>query len=144
MMERGLNEPTARYLSKPYEGRGDHAVIQNSQKSILGFKTPLLKNVPIPKGIMDGPLNVSRPRGMSQYDFYKYHYGVDPGYYGGSLPRELNGGNGLSGKRLGFERYSNPRRTWARIPPIYKDYYTGATSGESLGLLPRDDPGTQR
>ena len=141
MTERGLNEATARYLSKRYEGRGDHVLIQNSQKSVLGFiKTPWLKGAPIPRGFMDGPLNVSRPRGLSQYDFYKFHYGVDPQYYGGKLPKHLNDGKGFSGQRLGFERFSNPGRTWARIPPIYKDYYSGVTSGDALGLLPQNDP----
>jgi hypothetical protein len=80
------------------------------------------------------------PRGLSQYDFYKYHYGVDPNYYGGRLPSYLNGGKGFSGKGLGFERYSNPGRTWARIPPIWKDYYAGVASGDLLGQLPQDPP----
>jgi hypothetical protein len=144
MMERGLNEPTARDLSKPYVGRGDHAVIQNRQKSIFGFKTPFLKDVPIPKAIKDGPLNVSRPRGLSQYDFYKYHYGVDPQFHGGRLPDGPDGPRGFSGKGLGFERYDQPGRTWARIPQIWKDYYTGATVGDALGPLPGEHSETPR
>lgn len=88
---------------------------------------------------MDGQLNVSRPRGLSQYDFYNYHYAVDRQYHGGTLPRYLSGGKGLSGGELGFVRYSDPGRTWARIPPIYKDYYAGATFGDALGLVPQDD-----
>jgi hypothetical protein len=138
MVAQGLDEPTARYLSKLYKGEGDHAVVQKSQKSVLGFKTPLLKKAPIPTWFMDSPLNVSRPRGLSQGDFYEYHYGVDPQFYGAKLPRHLNGGKGWSGNRLGLERYSGPGRTWARIPPIWKDYYTGVASGDALGLLPQD------
>ncbi|HEX4710317.1 hypothetical protein [Phenylobacterium sp.] len=142
MMAQGLDEATARYLSKPYKGQGDHALIQKSQRSILGFETPGLRGLPIPKWFMDGPLNVSIPRGLSQYDFYKYHYGVDPKFYGGRLPVDLNGGKGFSGKRLGFERYSDPGRTWARIPPIWKDYYAGVASGEAAGMFPESSSET--
>jgi hypothetical protein len=141
MTERGLNEPTAKYLSKAYKGQGDHALVQKSQKSVLGFETPLLEGAQIPKWLMDGPLNVSKPRGLSQYDFYKYHYGVDPNYYGGSLPPGLNGGKGLSGNLLGFERYSNPGRTWARIPYPWKDYVAGVTSGDVLRQPPQTSAG---
>lgn len=136
MMDRGLSEPMAKYLSKPYKGKGDHAVIQNSQKSVLGLiDTPWLKDVRIPRQLMDSVFNVSRPRGLSQYDFYKYHYGVDPQFYGGSLPRNIEGPNGFSGAKLGFERYSNPARTWARIPQIWKDYPAAVAAGDVSGLL---------
>ena len=37
MIGRGLDESTAKYLSKRYEGQGDHAFIQKIQKSFLGF-----------------------------------------------------------------------------------------------------------
>lgn len=93
---------------------------------------------------MDGPLNVSKTRGLSQYDFYKYHYSVYPDYYGGRIRRKLNGGKGLSGNSLRFERYSNTRRTSARIPPIWKDYYAGATLGDALNQLPQDSPQSSR
>lgn len=144
LMGQGLAEPTARYLSKPYKGQGDHAVIQKTQKSVLGFETPLLQRAPIPKWFMDGPLNVSRPRGLSQADFYEYHYGVDPHFYGGTLPPRLNGGKGWSGKRLGLERDSRPGRTWARIPPVWKDFYTGVASGDALSLPLQDAPEAPR
>lgn len=142
MMGQGLDEPTARYLSKPYKGQGDHAVIQKSQESVLGFETPLLKKAPIPKWFMDGPLNVSKPRGLSQGDFYEYHYGVDPLFYGGKLPRRLNGGKGWSGNRLGLERYSGPGQTWARIPQVWKDTATLDMAGGGPGLLPTYDSET--
>ncbi|HEY1927611.1 MAG TPA: hypothetical protein VGG92_09110 [Caulobacteraceae bacterium] len=141
-MGQGFDEPTARYLSKPYDGMGDHALISRSQNAILGFKTSLLKNVPIPDWIKDSPLNVSKPRGMSQGDFYEYHYGVDPQFYGAGLPRDLNGGKGWSGKRLGAERYSGAEQLWAKTPPFWKDYATGTTLGDTLGLLPPNDTGT--
>jgi hypothetical protein len=138
-MGQGFDEPTARYLSKPYEGMGDHALISRSQNAILGFKTSLLKGVPIPDWIKDSPLNVSKPRGMSQGDFYEYHYAVDSQFYGAGLPRDLNGGKGWSGKRVGAERYSGAEQLWARTPPVWKDYATGAMLGDTLGLLPPDD-----
>ncbi|HEY3950262.1 hypothetical protein [Phenylobacterium sp.] len=141
-MAQGFDEPTARYLSKPYEGQGDHAFISKSQNAILGYKTPLLKNVPIPDWIKDSPFNVSKPRGLSQGDFYEYHFGVDPQYYGGNLPDHLNGGRGWSGNRLGLERYDVPGRIWARIPSIWKDYDTGVALGNALRQVPQDSPET--
>ena len=140
-MGQGFDEQTARYLSKPYDGRGDHALISQSQNAVFGFKTPLLKKVQIPDWIKDSPVNVSKPRGLSQGDFYEYHYAVDPQFYGAGLPRDLNGGKGWSGKRLGAERYSGAEQLWRRMPQIWKDYPAGATLGDSLGLLPGDDPG---
>ncbi|THD62420.1 hypothetical protein [Phenylobacterium sp.] len=139
MMGRGMDEPTATYLSKPYKGQGEHAVIPQAQDRILGFKTPWLKDVTISDWIMNSPLNVSKPRGMSQGDFYEYHFGVDPRFYGARLPQGLNGGKGWSGKRLGLERYSGPQQVWVRTPGIYKDTAFGVGSGEALGLLPQDD-----
>jgi hypothetical protein len=136
MMARGIDESTAVKLSRHYDGLGDHAVIQNDQKSILGVEVPFLQSAPIPRWFMDGPLNVSKPRGLSQYDFYKYHYGVDRKFKGGRLPDGSDGPRGCSGRGLGFERYDQPGRTWARIPQIWKDYYTGTAVGGALGLLP--------
>ena len=141
-MAQGLDESTATYLSKPYRGQGDHVLIPRAQDHILGFKAPSwFKNVPIPDWIMDSPLNVSQPRGMSQGDFYEYHYGVDPRYFGGKLPRDLNSGKGWSGKRLGLERYRGPGRIWARTPSFWKDTAAGVAAGDALDQLPRDDPG---
>jgi hypothetical protein len=90
--------------------------------------------------VKDSPLNVSKPRGMSQGDFYEYHFGVDPQYYGGKLRSDLNGGRGWSGNRLGLERYSIPERIWAKVPQVWKDHDTGVALGEALGQLPLDDP----
>jgi hypothetical protein len=140
-MGQGFDEATARYLSKPYKGQGEHAIIPQAQDRILGFKPPWLGKVTIPDWIMDSPLNVSKPRGLSQGDFYEYHYGVDPHFYGSRLPRYLNGGKGWSGGQLGAERYSGAEQLWRRTPQIWKDYPAGATLGDSLGLLPGDDPG---
>jgi hypothetical protein len=137
-LAQGFDEPTARYLSKPYEGQGDHAVIPRRQDSVGGIPIPLLKKARLPDGLMDSPLNVSKPRGMSQGDFYEYHYGVDPRFYGAKLPSELNGGKGWSGKRLGLDRTRGLEGAWARTPQIWKDYPAGVLSGEALGLLPQD------
>jgi hypothetical protein len=64
---------------------------------------------------------------------------VDPQYYGGKLPKDLNAGRGWSGNRLDLERYSVPRRVWAKIPQVWKDYDTGVALGEALGQLPPDN-----
>ena len=136
MMEKGLNEPTARYLSKRYEGQGDHVLIPKHRIYILGFKAPdWFKKLDIPDWIMDSPLNVSKPRGMSQGDFYEYHYSVDPRYHGGTLPADLNGGKGWSGKRLGLERDPGLGRILKRTPQIWKDYASGVASGGALDQL---------
>lgn len=145
MVGQGLNEPTARYLSKRYEGRGDHALIPKAQDFIMGVEAPAwFKKVQIPEWIMDSPLNVSKPRGLSQGDFYDYHYQVDPRYYGSKLPKRLNGGKGWSGERQGVERYSGAQRLWARTPTVWKDAATGISAGEALGLAPWDNQETPR
>jgi hypothetical protein len=110
------------------------------ENTLFGFKTPWLKKVPIADWIKDSPLNVSKPRGMSQGDFYEYRYAVDPQFYGARLPQDLNCGRGWSGKRVGAERYSGAEQIWRRTPQIWKDCPAGATLGDSLGLLPGDDP----
>ena len=138
MTRKGVEEQTAGYLSKRYDGQGDHVLIPRRQDSIVGIKTPWLKKVPIPDWIMDSPLNVSKPRGMSQGDFYEYHYGVDPRFYGARLPRDLNGGKGWSGNRLGLDRFDGPERIWKRMPSAWKDYYTGVASGDVVRQLPQD------
>jgi hypothetical protein len=137
-LARGFDEPTARYLAKPYEGMGDHAVIPRRQDSVAGIPIPRLKKVSIPDWIMDSPLNVSKPRGMSQGDFYEYHYSVDPRFYGARLPSDLNGGMGWSGKRLGLDRTSGLEAAWVRTPQIWKDYPTGVLAGDSVGQLPQN------
>lgn len=140
-MAQGFDEPAAAHLSKPYKGMGDHGPIPRRQDSVFGFKAPPLKKVSIPDWIMDSPFNVSKPRGMSQGDFYEYHYRVDPRFYGARLPQDLNGGKGWSGKRLGLERYSGPGRIWARTPSIYKDAAVGMSMGDGLHQPPRDESG---
>jgi hypothetical protein len=135
MMGQGVDEQTARYLSKSYDGQGDHALIPRRQASI---KIPQLGEVAIPDWIMNSPLNVSKPRGMSQGDFYEYHYAVDPRFYGARLPSDLNGGKGWSGRRLGLERYSGVQRAWARTPTFWKDTATGLALSDALNSLPPD------
>jgi len=143
-MAQGFDEPTAIHLSKPYKGMGDHGPVPRRQDSILGFKAPALKKVPIPDWVMDSPFNVSKPRGMSQGDFYEYHYRVDPRFYGARLPKDLNGGKGWSGKRLELERYDGPGRIWARTPSLYKDAAAAMSYDGSLRQRRQDDPGSPR
>ncbi|MBS0334717.1 MAG: hypothetical protein JSS35_18255 [Proteobacteria bacterium] len=136
----GFDEGTAGYLSKRYEGMGDHAVIPRRQDSIAGIPTPWLKDVSIPDWIMNSPFNVSKPRGVSQGDFYEYHYGVDPKFYGARLPQNLNGGRGWSGKRLGLERYSGLQQAWMRAPNIYKDAAIGVALGDDFYQAAQGSP----
>jgi hypothetical protein len=148
-MAQGLDEETAQYLSKAYEGKGHHAIIPQRFETISsekwGIPIPaVLEGKKIPKLIMDSPFNVSRPRGMSQGDFYDYHYGVDGNFYGARLPSGLNGGRGWSGKRLNLERYSFPQRLWDGTPTIWKDVAGIVDAAKIPGLFEGQDQGAPR
>lgn len=118
-------------------------MIPRSQDAILGFKTPWLKGANIPDWIMESRFNVTKPRGMSQGDFYENHFGTDPRMYGARLPRAVNGGKGWSGKRLGLERYSGLKQVWQRTPDAWKDLAWATGLDGALGLA-QSDPEARR
>ncbi|WP_394762950.1 hypothetical protein [Phenylobacterium sp.] len=145
-MAQGLDRKTAEYLSKPYEGRGHHSPIPQRRSVISSEKwkipiPPVLQGKKIPAWIMDSPLNVSKPRGMSQADFYEYHYGVDKRFQGAKLPANLNGGKGWSGKRLNQKRYGFPERVWRGTPTFWKDGAAIVDAGEFPGLFENQTQG---
>jgi hypothetical protein len=145
-MAQGLDRETAEYLSKSYEGMGHHAIIPQRFETISSEKWGIpipaaLEGKKIPKWIMDSPLNVSKPRGMSQGDFYDYHYGVDGKFHGARLPAGLNDGKGWSGKRLNQERYSLPQRLWDGTPTFWKDAAGIVDAAKVPGLFDDQDRG---
>jgi hypothetical protein len=111
LVERGANPKLAEYLAQPYEGMGHHSLIPRR----------LAKKMNLPSWLVDSPINVAAPRGMSRNDFYKYHYQVDPKAGGFRLPADLNGGKGWRPKELGLTKYSPPERIWRGMPVPLKD-----------------------
>jgi hypothetical protein len=110
-IDQGANPKLAEYLAQPYPGGGHHAVIAQR----------LAKKMNLPRRLVDSPINVSLPRGMSRGDFYEYHYGVDPKAGGFRLPADLNGGKGWRPKELGLTKYALPERIWKGMPVPLKD-----------------------
>ena len=111
LVEQGANPKLAEYLAQRYEGMGHHSLISRSRA----------KKLNLPRWLVDSPLNVAAPRGMSRNDFYKYHYQVDPKAGGFRLPAHLNGGKGWRPKELGLTKYSRPQRFWNGMPVRLKD-----------------------
>jgi hypothetical protein len=75
----------------------------------------------LPPWLVDSPINVAIPRGMSRGDFYEYHYRVDPAAKGFRLPADLNGGKGWRPTELGLTKYVWPERVWRGAPVPLKD-----------------------
>jgi hypothetical protein len=138
-VEQGMSPELAQYLSKPYEGMGHHTPIPRRAKipdSVFGIPIDARwAGKPLPKWVVDNPLNVSKPLGMSQGDFYEYHYRTDPKYHGGKLPPDLNDGKGWSGKKLGLKRYNPALRIWNGTPLVLKAAIASAPIGEGLEIF---------
>jgi hypothetical protein len=110
-VDQGANPKLAEYLAQPYGGMGHHSVI--SRKSAT--------KINLPNWLVDSPVNLSLPRGMSRGDFYEHHYRVDPKAGGFRLPAELNEGMGWRPKELGLTKYGLPERVWRGTPVPLKD-----------------------
>lgn len=110
-VDQGANPKLAEYLAQPYPGVGHHAVIARR----------LAKKMNLPPWLVDSPVNISSPRGMSRGDFYEHHYRVDPKAGGFRLPAELNDGKGWRPKELGLTKYNLPQRIWFGTPVPLKD-----------------------
>jgi hypothetical protein len=138
LVERGANPRLAEYLAEPYDGMGHHAVFPRRFRipdSAMGIAIdPRLAGKPLPGWLVDSPLNISIPLGMSRDDFYKYHYGVDRRFHGARLPADLNGGRGWSGKREGARRYNPVRRAWAGVPVPLKGGIAAVGTGDGFGV----------
>jgi len=146
LVNEGANPRLAEYLAEPYEGMGHHAIVPRRFKipeTIRGIPVDdRLAGKPLPSWIVDSPLNVSKPLGMSRDDFYKYHYGVDERFHGARLPADLNGGKGWSGKRQGLQRHSRPMQVWAGMPVPLKGGIAAAGVGDGFGAPSVFDQGS--
>jgi len=65
--------------------------------------------------VVDNPLNVSKPLGMSQGDFYEYHYALIRNIMAASS-RRTERRQGLERKKLGLKRYNPALRIWNGTP----------------------------
>ncbi len=106
-------------MAEPYSGMGSHAPIPRSVKLPWGS--------PYPKTIVESVFNKKLPpSGTPKGAFYRYHYAIDPNYYGGPV-KKVFGGGGWSGKDLGWTKYGPAVRAWYGTP--------WQTKAAGLGLL---------
>ena len=120
-LARGYPAPIARYFSEPYTGMGSHYIPQ---------RTPLPKFLgggPRPKAILDSPLFLLKPEGVTKGEMFERHFKVDRFYNGGPAKRKY-GITRWSGKELGWEKYGLLGKVVYGAPPALK-----ATVGGVLG-----------
>jgi hypothetical protein len=100
----GFTPAQAKYLSEPYSGVGHHFPI----RQVTG------RNRSLSQRIVDSPLNVLKPRGITRGRFYELHYKVDPTFYGTSFPRRIGGV--WQGRGLGIDKLTGFSRMWHATP----------------------------
>lgn len=122
-----MTKELAEKWAKPDPGKGHHGPIPQRTG----------RKYDIPKAVMDSCFNVVHPDGISRFDMYKDHYGLDDHMHGGRLPNDM--GRGWSGRKMGFERYGRGMRLWKGTPNCTK--YAAGIGGLLLlnGML--DDDG---
>ena len=135
----GMHPKLAEYLSEPYDGIGHHAALAQR------FKLPaVLGGGALPPKIMNSEFNVLSPPGITRGEMLERHFRVDPKYFGGKLPAEINGkgkGSGWSGRRLGLKKYALPGRIWHGLPAPLKARVggLGAAAGGMMYAAPRGE-----
>ena len=148
LISEGYDATTAAHLAGDYVGAGSHYAPRRTRipEQLFGLPLPdgIAGQAP-PKWFMNGPLNVSKPTGMSRDEFYRYHYAVDPHFHGAKLPagmRGLNGRRGWSGAEAGLKKYGPVGRAWNGAPKALKESVGGSVAGTGLtafGLNSDDD-----
>jgi hypothetical protein len=111
------------YMNPLYEGMGmgSHWPLPRATK-LPGGKA-------IPKWLMDSPFNrIMPPAGATRGAFFRFHYAIDPDYWGGPVKRAFGGG-GWSGKKLGWTKYGPLARAWYGTPAPTKAAIAGALAG---------------
>jgi hypothetical protein len=125
------------YLGEPYDGTGAHFVPRRAKfpKAVMGIPLPdsLAGKRLLPQAYRDSPFNVWKPDGISRGDFYAGHFRRDDRMYGARLPKDVDGGQGWSGNRLGLERYGPAGRIWHGAPPPLKAAIGGGSAGLAVG-----------
>ena len=127
-MDMGFNPAQAERLAEPYSGWGHH--------------TPLPRRIAnklrVPKLLQDSPLNVVKPDGINQGDFYAFHYGVDPKFSGTGFSRKIGGR--WSGEDLGLQKYGQLGRLWHGTPTPLAAASLATGSAGLLNYQPAQDP----
>jgi len=141
----GAPPELAAYLAEPYTGAGAHFVPRRAKfpEAVMGIPLPegLVGKPLLPRAYMDGPFNVWKPEGISRGDFNVGHFRRDDHMYGTRLPKDVDGGRGWSGNRLGLKRYSPVGRIWHGAPPPLKATVGGGSAALGLGTYDYLNPG---
>jgi hypothetical protein len=106
----GFSPAVAEHLALPYPstGKGHHSFITQA----MGRKYSL------PNWMVDNPLNVLKPKGISRGDFYELHYQVDPDFFNANFPKAIGGS--WTGSSLGLKKYTGIERVWHASPTPLK------------------------
>lgn len=113
-------------MAEDYQGIGSHAPIRRATKLPWGGQ--------LPRRILDSPFNRTLPlAGTPKGAFYRYHYAIDPSYWGGNVKRVFGGG-GWSGRALGWKKYGPLARGWYGTAGKTKLAGYGALAGVGAGL----------
>lgn len=129
-----LPERMAGYMAGPYEGMGSHAPWPRAKKLPGGFS--------LPKFILDSPFNrILPPEGTPRGVFFKFHYAIDPSYWGGPVRGASGRGSGWSGAKLGWRKYGPAARAWYGTPWQTKAATYGAMAGLGGAVEPSSRPG---
>ena len=85
----------------------------------------------LPSWLVESPLNVLKPNGISRGNFYELHYKVDPAFFSANFPKAIGGT--WKGNSLGFEKYSGLERIWYSSPTPLKITVGGTTAAGAAG-----------
>lgn len=107
-VKRGYPPKVAEDFVEPYLGRGHHGIVSDA--------TIKKSNSQLVKAFGESSFNKRNPRGVTKGAFYPIHYGMDPFYGGGLLPKK-HGGGGWSGSKLGWKKY-HPVHQLLLGPPL--------------------------
>jgi hypothetical protein len=135
-MAQGATPAKARYLAAPYNpnNMGSHGLVSR--------KATLPGGAPVPKAFLDSKWNRTMPApGATNGQMYRYHFAIDPSYWGGRVSKEFGRG-GWSGKKLGWTKDGWLERRW-RGTPLRTKAAAGALAGVGASqnpfLWPGDD-----
>jgi hypothetical protein len=110
-------------LNQPYKGMGHHVFVKRDADfwKILGGR-------PIPKFIVDHPLNVVQFKGLTQGEGYALHASIDKDAKGFGLPKKMRP-RGWSAKKAGIDTQTGFDRVWNGTPEAMKTAIGGAGGG---------------
>ena len=106
----GFTPAQAKYLTQPYDGVGHHLIPRRWG---------------LPEAVLENPLNVMKPEGISVGRFYERHFLADPHFNVARFPSAI-GGNWES-RMTGLQRPGFAGRLWYGSPQALK-LTTGGTA----------------